>query len=212
MNNNRLLLTVLVVTMAGLGARLIVAQQKSAVNSQRRTRTAVQTQTSRQGVRMVSGSAQPAGIPVPAVGTSYTVQALLDLINTNNPNDTSNFIVPINASGAVMMNQDCSGDGIKNIAGSKSVGGAGLSGIIQANLTTNVTLNADPMLIAHLGSTGVLNTVTSPQYTKILLYFTLAGYRFYINDPYPPKIILPSAIAGSGVNPAAQIISRWAVQ
>ena len=135
------------------------------------------------------------GLPVPVVGKQYTVQQLLSLINRNNPAKTSNFIVPTSKGSVIQTSA--------GIDGSKSVDFAGLKGIIQGNLGTEVTLNDDPNLIQQLFNEGRLNNTTKPQYAKILLYFTLNGYRFYINDPYPAKIVV------GRTNPAGQIINKW---
>lgn len=147
------------------------------------------------------------GIPAPITGIPYTVQKLVDLINTNNPNKTSEFIVPINQN-SVVMNKDCwnvADQRITNLTGSKSVSYAGLKGVISRNLNTNVTLKADPTLINHLANDRRLDANTKPKYAKILLYFELEGYRFYINDPYPARIVI------GRVNPAANIINKWRI-
>ena len=146
---------------------------------------------------------------VPLTTRTYTVQQLLNLINSNNPNQTSAFIVAVNGSNVIMDKDawatDKSGK-ITNITGSKSTDTAGLKNIIQTNLNTNVTLKADPILINSLTINGALSSITKAQYSKILLYFSLGGYRFYINDPNPGLIVRSAGVVRS---PAQNIISKW---
>lgn len=128
-------------------------------------------------------------IPVPQTGVPYTVGQLLALINTNNPGQTSRFL-------------------ILTTQGSQSID-------LSAYNDQQVVLNQDASRINQLFSGGVLTTATKAKYQKILLYFRLPNapapyntYKFYINDPNPGKRIR----AGSVIrDPAANIIAKWAV-
>lgn len=146
---------------------------------------------------------------VPTIGKTYTVRQLLGLINSNNPNKTSNFIVGMNGD-SVVMDSDCwatkSAGIITNLTASKSVDMAGLKSLIQSNLDSNVVLRSDNQLISYLANDGRLDSTTQNQYGKILLYFVLNGYRFYLNDPHPGKI---TRVAGVMRSPALNIINKW---
>lgn len=138
---------------------------------------------------------------IPSTSKTYTVQQLLNLINSNNPNQSSEFIVAAGKSGTLKAT-----DKITGIVGSQSASRASLASTIQSNLNTSVKLNADPDLIELLVKNGVLDSTTQTQYSKILLYFTLNGYRFYLNDPNPGHIVRSAGVVRS---PAAQIINKW---
>ena len=146
---------------------------------------------------------------VPSTNKTYTVQQLLNLINSNNPNQTSTFLVAANGTSVVLDKDawavDQSGK-ITNLTGSKSTDLASLKSLIQSNLNASVTLKADPVLIKSLVVNGVLDSTTQGQYSKILLYFTLGGYRFYLNDPNPGRIVRSAGVLRS---PALNIISKW---
>ena len=93
-----------------------------------------------------------------------------------------------------------------NAAGSMSADRAGLHGVIEANMNTAVVLKSDDLLINALKTSGRLDDKNSAYYQKILLYFDLGGYRFYLNDPFPGKIIMSAGVRRS---PADAIIQKW---
>ncbi len=141
----------------------------------------------------------------PPIGSSYTVQELLTLINSNNPSKSSSFIIPVNGR-TIIKDSDCWPAIGPHLDGSISVGAAKLQPLISQNLNTKVTLQADDTLINFLEQTGRLNSQTKVPYRKILLYFTLKGYRFYLNDPYPMRIVARRA------NAAQNIINKWNIK
>lgn len=137
--------------------------------------------------------------PIPVIGKSYIINQLKTLINMNNPADTSDFLVLTDAKGTVLK----AGTPVANAGGSKSAKNAGLDGIISSNMQATVSLNSATNLITLLGQTGRLAAADVAQYSKILLYFELGGYWFFISDPWPGKIVV------GRVNPAKNIISKW---
>lgn len=168
---------------------------------------------------VVTSSSKPT---TPAVGSSMTVQALHNLINTGNPAKSSQFGVPCKLSvnnQPVAMTDDQDIQGIQTSSGYTRVG---LSELINNNMNTEVTLNADANLIALLTQQNRLNSTTKDAYAKILLYFTLSDaktgkkYRFYLDDPMPPKIIQTNALQASrgqtAPNPVALKIAKWNVK
>jgi hypothetical protein len=157
------------------------------------------------GLRVMMAQMTLAKPPVPIAGMAYTVDDLLDLINMNNPNKTSNFIVPLKGKSpnySIMTAADCSRN-ITDISGSRSVSFAGLKSIVVANMKMKVSLRRDDKLVGLLYAQNRLDRTTKEAYAKILLYFELGGYRFYLVDPFPGKIV-----AGR-VNIARNIINKW---
>ncbi len=157
------------------------------------------------GLRVMMAQMSLAKPPVPIVGMAYTVGDLLDLINMNNPRKNSNFIVPVKGKSpdyTVMKAIDCERD-ITRISGSKSVALAGLRGIINASMNVKVSLRKDDKLAGLLYAQNRLDKSTKEAYEKILTYFEVGGYRFYLVDPFPPKIVK------GRVNPARNIIEKW---
>lgn len=165
-------------------------------------------------------------ISVPAVGTTYSLQYLFDLINTNNPQKTSNFLIPIGQNGQPIDDSHC-WQANPQITGSASASKLGITPQwVQQNGATSVQLAGDEELITFLYSDGRLNDATKEQYQKILLYFKVPivssvqnpatgqaqsitlYYRCYLNDPYPGRIVRSLSFS---ISPAASIISRWGV-
>jgi len=91
------------------------------------------------------------------------------------------------------------------IDGSRSVVNAGLGSLFQddAFLNKKVTLQRDPELAKLLFRQNRLIKKTRKKYSEILLYFEHNGYRFYVVDPYPQKVV-----RGRG-NAAEEILKRW---
>lgn len=154
-------------------------------------------------------------IPVPTVGTQYTLGYLFSLINTNNPSSTSNFLIALSGQQAIPANKAWS---IKP-TGSGSASRVGMTtSWVTANKTLKVTLKTDPVLISYLQSIGQLLSNEASLYQKILLYFeyrmSSSGplYRFYLNDPFPGLIRSVTTTTGRvTINPAQNIINKWAV-
>lgn len=136
-------------------------------------------------------TAQAAGIPVPSTSKSYTVAQLLALINTNNPQKNSTFLV---------------------LSGEKSSASpnAAQAQLINANLNQSVKLSRDDARIQYLAGNNPSNhfdsDTTQTQYAQILLYFTLGGQKFYLNDPNPPAVYFRGRAKSSG---AADIVKKW---
>ncbi len=137
--------------------------------------------------------------PVPSTAKAYTVLQLMNLINTSNKKKTSTFIVMIDAQGAITNSPS-------SAAGSQSVARAGLQSTIESNMNTSVTLQQDPALIGVLAAGKRLDTKNKDKYQKIVLYFELGGYRFYINDPFPGKTV---TVKKKRRSPADNIIKKW---
>ena len=160
------------------------------------------------------------GVPVAlnlAVQNQYTVQQLLTLINKGDPNGTKSFLMPTQ-QGQLLLSTQCWPASGANLDGSASAVIAGLqgspvgsltTGVIDSNLNTMVTLQQDPVLINYLTRLGSLDASTQQAYSRILLYFDLGGYRFYLADPYPGK---PFKRLNRVYNPAQQTISSWRIQ
>jgi len=129
---------------------------------------------------------------------SYTIGFILSEIRRNSPN--SHFILGATNKGATVIQGDPVAAGID---GSISALRAGLAGTVEENSNMMVTLKADPALINLLHNQNRLDTGSKNAYQQILLYFDFGGHRYYVNDPYPAKIVV------GRVNPAAQIIGRW---
>lgn len=174
------------------------------------------------GLRIMEAQLSHGPLPVPVAGMTYSVQELLNLINQNNPQKNSDFLVPLTGPRThytVMNAAMCganNGAGIGQITGS---GGANVRGV-SYDLSAHVTLYQDLSLITYLATmkdpvTGEskpkLNAVTKTLYAKILLYFELGGYRFYLNDPYPAGPIGAIMIKKGPLvrNPVQNIISKW---
>jgi len=182
-------------------------------------RTVAQTQAVQKQVAPVSApkSTKVANtIPVPSTTKQYTIQQLYTLINMTNPNKNSHFIVPINGQQVVPDSQcwqtavvQVKGKAVKkitNLTGSRSAVAAGLAGLINANMGMKVQLKLDTVLLEHLIADDRLDLITKPYYERILLYFVLQGYRFYLIDLLSGKITIT---ARSRINPARNIASKW---
>lgn len=166
--------------------------------------------TVKQPVEYGKNTAKPA---IPTVGVTYTLGQLFNLINTSNPNRTSNFILPT-ANGKVMTHEQCWPSRGALLDGSVSASNVNFNGVvvnrnfIAANQNLGVQLNADPMLIDFLTRDNRLTSAAGidQQYGQILLYFVLAinrvNYRFYLNDPFPGRI-------QGKTFPARAIIGKW---
>lgn len=154
-----------------------------------------------------AGSSKKNLISVPSVNKQYTIQALLNAINQNNPMRTSTFLVPTGANG-VLLDDDMTRN-VSQITGSQSIVALpDIQNLVQQQESTMVNLKTDPALITYLASQNRLDRVTTPEYQRILLYFILGEYRLYINDPFPGKIVHYPGLRVN-VNPAANIIAKW---
>ena len=142
---------------------------------------------------------------VPSTSQSYTVQQLVTLINTSNPSKTSKFLVLVDRSGKYASALGAAA-GSASAERAKAADGTKLQGIIQSNLGTTVTLSQDAALINQLLSQKRLDGANTEKYKRILLYFELDGYRFYLNDPFPGKIV---RMKGKRRSPADNIIKKW---
>lgn len=130
-------------------------------------------------------------LAIPIAGKKYKLGDLFNLINTNNSRTTSNFLV-LDARGI-----------------SRSASTVGVSrDYIEENADTTVQLFEDGNRIKELEGYGILDSKTSSQYRRILLYFQLDGIdgKIYLNDPAPGKIVRS---AFKTTNPAQNIINKW---
>jgi hypothetical protein len=142
---------------------------------------------------------------VPVIGGTYTLGGLWNEINANNPKKNSNFIVALNGQTPIPASA-CWPNGV-NLNGSAGAHKVGLDlNYIKANAGVSVTLKQDTTLVDYLVSSTRLQVGMKDKYSKILLYFELNGYRFYLNDPFPGKMV---RTAVSSVNPAGNIIGKW---
>lgn len=148
---------------------------------------------------------------IPSTGVSYTLYEIWQLINSNNPAKTSNFILPT-LGGKILTDAQCwPAEGVL-LDGSVS---ASKLNITEAWVTSNknykIQLQSDNKLIKYLLKNNRLTKVNDVNalYKQILLYFILpiggVNYRFYLNDPFP------GGIQGNNC-PAQQIISKWDFQ
>ncbi len=160
------------------------------------------------GLRIMEARRASTLLPVPKPGT-YTVAELFSLINQNNPAKTSEFIVPLTGK-SPNYTVIKAGDDITKITGSAGTSKRGLTGIIsQATMNkTTVTLRPDITLINFLFSAKQkrLDSASKAGYQKILLYFELGGFRFYLVDPFPGKIV---TLKGTKRSPAMNNIKKW---
>jgi hypothetical protein len=129
--------------------------------------------------------------PIP--GRQYTIGKLFDLINTNNPAKTSNFLV-LTQKGTVSAAQF----GFDQ-------------NWINAARASRVTLQKDDGQITVLINTKQLDAKTKNTYGKILLFFTVKDakgnlLKLYLNDPWPG---LPKKAGSRSINPAADILKSW---
>lgn len=208
------------------GLRVMLAQQKQvpAVKSQKPPTSGVVAPSIPQKPAAAAPavpSQQPAvgkwtatKISVPVAGKSYKVLDLLNNINTNNPSKTSTFILPVNGS-QIVGDAQCWSVGvdkqgrkiISNITGSRSAANAGMTALITANLNSMVQLRADPVLLDHLFNIGCFaDLATKVLYGRVLLYFVIQGYRFYICEVYPALV---RKMAFGMINPAQDILNKW---
>ncbi len=158
-------------------------------------------------------AAKPA---IPATGKAYTLGQLFALINTSNPANSSNFILPT-LGGQVVKHDQCWPSQGNLVEGSVSAGRVNFGGVVinqawvAANANLQVQLQADPALIAFLVRDKRLQQAggIDQQYAQILLFFVLAiggvNYRFYLNDTCPGRI-------NGKVYPARAIIKKWDLQ
>jgi hypothetical protein len=163
---------------------------------------------------------KPAGKPaVPSVGVTYTLGQLFNLINTSNPNKTSNFIFPT-LHGKVMTDAQCwpsQGDLLTASVSASSVdfgNGVIINGPwIEKNSNLQIQLAADPILLNFLVTNGRVAKKDQQSYGRILLYGLIningTNYRLYLNDPFPGKIVTTSR---STTNPSAAILNKWDLQ
>lgn len=153
---------------------------------------------------------------VPALGATYTIGQLWTLINTSNPAQSSNFILPT-LQGRVLRHEQCWPSQGKFLDGSVSAERIPFKGItinrewVINNQNIKVQLQSDAPLIEFLVRDKRLTRTAgiNQQYGQILLYFVLqinkANYRFYLNDVCPGKIKGKNA-------PARSIINKWDFQ
>ena len=130
------------------------------------------------------------GAKLPLLTTgSYTVQQLLNYIQTNN--SQANFFVRLPSPSTDQQ----------------SVGeNATLQALINSNLNTTVTVQPDTALIGWLAANGQLTSSTQTQYQQIMLCFNLSGTTFYLVKPYPGTTFRSAMVTR---NPAADIISNF---
>lgn len=160
-------------------------------------------------------------IPAPMAGSSWQIKNLFALINTNNPQQSSNFIVTV--------------DGINSYGAAKF----GFDAYWAKNNATVVTLIRDVAQIKRLVSRGVLPNSSnlsaaslksrqlgllfqyiSNNFPKIMLYFYAVSptdgktYKLYIADPCPGKTNWSMIIQGR-LNPQTSIpaytnvLNKW---
>lgn len=177
------------------------------------SKSAMAGASSQSAVVMAPAAAKPA---VPATGKNYTLGQLFALINTSNPANSSNFILPTLA-GQVVKHDQCWPSQGNHVDGSVSAGRVNFGGVVinqawvAANANLQVQLQADPALIAFLVRDKRLQQAggIDQQYAQILLFFVLAiggvNYRFYLNDTCPGRI-------NGKVYPARAIINKWDLQ
>ena len=105
--------------------------------------------------------AQRVKIPVPST-TTHTVGYLHDLINTNNPSKTSNFLIAMDGRDPI-THEEAKNWGTSGIGGSASARKIGLNkGWIEDNQNMIVTLYEDKALVRHLNENRrVLNAVSA---------------------------------------------------
>lgn len=163
-------------------------------------------------------------IQVPTAGSSWQINDLFTLINKNNPQQTSNFMIT-----------DSTGEN------SYSAESVGFDKAWAKNNTTYVKLYRDDFQIRKLVSRGVLpNSATvaaasiksrqlgllfkhiSDNYPKLMLYFEAISptnnkkYKLYLADPCPGKTNWKMVIQGR-LNPQTNIpaytnvLSKWKV-
>jgi hypothetical protein len=168
-------------------------------------------------------SIRQGNIQAPGAGTRWMIKDLSALINTNNPQGSSNFIITT--------------DGVNSYGAAKF----GFDTNWAKDNTNIVTLNQDIAQIRRLISRGVLpnnsNLSTaslknrqlgllfkhiSNNFPKIMLYFTATSptdgkiYKLYITDPCPGKTNWTMVIQGR-LNPQTNIpaytnvLSKWRV-
>lgn len=134
-----------------------------------------------------------AQVQAPTAGQSYTIGYLFNLINTNNPQKTSNFICMIPDPNQVQN--------MPNTSASISSYGANQFGFtsawVEQNTNTVVTLKQDLVHVQRLINGGVLPSTTnlanlqgkaayiyaqqlSNNFPKILLYFTAVSPYVYV--------------------------------
>lgn len=139
----------------------------------------------------------PVGIPI-------TIKALFDEINANNPNKNSDFLIFI-----------ATNDPENPYAGKSANLKAWITDTTNPkNGQTLVQLVPDPAQIAFLQANGHLDAPTATFYAKYLLYFSLNGNKFYINNPWPGKLILnrdkkTMAKKPYTRNPTRDIMAKW---
>jgi len=138
-------------------------------------------------------------LPAPKVGSSMTVQALRNIIRTNSA--SADFLLACTSNRQPIP----AGSSPVGLAGSMGLTPAALA-VINSNLNTTVTVKDDPALINALVTKGQVDNATKVNYQKILLWFELGGFRFYLNDPYPGLIV------SGRTNVAASIVKKWQIQ
>lgn len=160
-------------------------------------------------------------IPAPMAGSSWKIKDLFALINKNNPQQNSNFIITtdgINSYGASKFGFDA--DWAKNnttvvrlvqdVAQIKKL-------IARGVLPNNSNLSTASLKSRQL---GLLFKYISDNFPKIILYFTAVSpidgktYKLYIADPCPGKTNWSMVIQGR-LNPQTNIpaytnvLNKW---
>ena len=203
---------------------LLVASYRTATHAKTAPRNRTTTTSKSKTTSSKTSLIRQGSIQVPTAGSSWQIKDLFALINKNNPQQNSNFIIT-----------DSTGEN------SYSAGNVGFDANWAKNNTTSVKLFRDDFQVRKLISRGVLpNSANltaaslksrqlgllfkhiSDNYPKLMLYFEAVSltdnktYKLYIADPCPGKTNWTMVIQGR-LNPQTSIpaytnvLSKWKV-
>ncbi|KKQ11449.1 MAG: hypothetical protein US22_C0026G0008 [candidate division TM6 bacterium GW2011_GWF2_36_6] len=220
MNINFKFLTFCLITMLLVASYRTATQATTAPRSRTTAASKSRTTSSR------SSLVRQGNIQVPTAGSSWQIKDLFALINKNNPQQNSNFIITDNTG-----------------ENSYSAGNVGFDANWAKNNTTSVKLFRDEFQVRKLISRGVLPSPAvlnslrgnasksqtyqlfkhiSDNFPKIMLYFEAVSptdnkaYKLYIADPCPGRTNWTMVIQGR-LNPQTSIpaytnvLSKWKV-
>jgi hypothetical protein len=205
---------------------LLVASYRTATHAKTAPRNRTTTTSKSKTTSSKTSLIRQGSIQVPTAGSSWQIKNLFALINKNNPQQTSNFIIT-----------DSTG------ANSYSAASVGFDADWAKNNTTSVKLFRDDFQVRKLISRGVLPSPAvlnnlrknasksqtyqlfkhiSDNFPKIMLYFEAISptdnkaYKLYIADPCPGRTNWTMVIQGR-LNPQTSIpaytnvLSKWKV-
>lgn len=203
---------------------LLVASYRTATQAVTPSKSKTSTSKSKTTTKSTPSLIRQGNIQAPTAGSSWQIKNLFALINKNNPQQTSNFMIT-----------DSTGEN------SYSASSVGFDKDWAKNNTTSVQLYRDDFQVRKLVSRGVLpNSANlaaasiknrqlglllrhiSDNYPKLMLYFEAVSptnnktYKLYIADPCPGKTNWGMVIQGR-LNPQTNIpaytnvLSKWKV-